>query len=146
MAFDWEKNAADGNHTRLTFDKAGTWSLKYNLVWDLLFDSQLFSRELFEKETDYYIKMQNEYGTPLDSRCEHTKSDWILWITAMTENQEKQKALLAPVAKYLHETESRVPFSDWYDTENGLYCHFLGRSVQGGVFMPLLCKIGLERK
>lgn len=146
MASDWEENAADGDHTRLTFDKAGTWSLKYNLVWDLLFDSQLFSKELFEKETDYYIKMQNEYGTPLDSRCEYTKSDWILWTTAMTENPEKQKALLAPVAKYLHETESRVPFSDWYDTENGLYCYFLGRSVQGGIFMPLLCKLGLERK
>lgn len=146
MAANWEKNAADGDHTRLTFDKEGTWSLKYNLVWDLLFDSNLFSKELFESETAYYIKQCNEYGTPLDSRCGYTKSDWILWAAALTDCNEKQRALISPVAKYLEETESRVPFSDWYDTESGLYCYFIARSVQGGIFMPLLRKLGLERK
>lgn len=146
MAANWEKNAADGDHTRLTFDKENTWSLKYNLVWDILFDSNLFSKELFESETAYYCKQCNEYGTPLDSRCGYTKSDWILWATALTEDQEKQKALIAPVAKYLEQTASRIAFGDWYDTESGLYCFFIARSVQGGIFMPLLRKLGLNRK
>lgn len=145
MAANWEKNTAEGDHTRLTFDKADTWSLKYNLVWDILFDSNLFSKELFEKETDYYIKKQNVYGTPLDSRGEYTKSDWILWCAALTDSNEKMRKLLAPVAKYLEETESRVAFSDWYDTESGLYCYFIGRSVQGGIFMPLLRRLGLKK-
>lgn len=145
MAANWEKNAADGDHTRLTFDKENTWSLKYNLVWDLLFDSNLFSKELFESETAYYVEKRNEYGTPLDSRCGYTKSDWILWTAAMTDDNEKQRALIAPVAKYLEETESRIAFGDWYDTESGLYCYFIARSVQGGIFMPLLRKMGLKK-
>ena len=45
---------------------------------------------------------------------------------------------VAPLANYLRESESRVPFSDYYDTETGLYEKFIGRSVQGGLFMPLL--------
>lgn len=145
MAANWEKNAADGDHTKLTFDKENTWSLKYNLIWDLMFGSELFSKELFESETAYYVEKTNEFGTPLDSRCAYTKSDWILWCTALTEDNEKQKALIAPVAKYLKETESRVPFSDWYDTESSLYCFFIARSVQGGIFMPILKDLGLEK-
>ena len=44
----------------------------------------------------------------------------------------------APIARMLRETPSRVPFSDWYDTKTGVYEHFIARSVQGGVFAPML--------
>ena len=42
----------------------------------------------------------------------------------------------SPAAQYL-ETTTRYPFGDWYETVTGEYCHFKGRSVQGGIFMPL---------
>ena len=58
----------------------------------------------------------------------------------MTDEQEVFDALIAPVAKYLRETPSRVPFSDWYFTTKGNFRYFIARSVQGGLFMPLLAE------
>ena len=63
----------------------------------------------------------------------------------MAQKKADRQALIAPVAKYLEETPSRYPFSDWYDTVSGQYCHFKGRSVQGGIYMPLLADTGLDK-
>ena len=63
---------------------------------------------------------------------------WIMWCSAMTKQPNKRKQLMEPIARFLTETEDRVPFSDWYDTRTGNYCHFKGRTVQGGIFMPML--------
>ena len=125
MASDWEKRAKADDHYQLV----------YNLVWDKLWKSGLFSDEVYEKELAYYKKKANRYGTPLDSRAAYTKSDWILWCAAMDDNTA---ALIQPVAAYLKETTTRVPFSDWYQTDSGRYCYFIARSVQGGIFMPML--------
>ena len=137
MASDWEKRAKADDHYQLVFGegKKDTWSLKYNLVWDKLWKSGLFLDEVYEKELAYYKKKANRYGTPLDSRAAYTKSDWILWCAAMDDNTA---ALIQPVAAYLKETTTRVPFSDWYQTDSGRYCYFIARSVQGGIFMPML--------
>ena len=138
MAADWEKRAKAEDHYTLVFGSPETWSLKYNLVWDKFFDSGLFSGEVYEKELAYYVEKVNEYGTPLDSRQDYTKSDWILWCAAMAGDREQAGKLIAPVAHYLEKTTTRYPFGDWYETVTGEYCHFKGRSVQGGIFMPLL--------
>ena len=139
MASDWEKRAKADDHYQLVFGEGekDTWSLKYNLVWDKLWKSGLFSDEVYEKELAYYKKKANRYGTPLDSRAAYTKSDWILWCAAMDDNTA---ALIQPVAAYLKETTTRVPFSDWYQTDSGRYCYFIARSVQGGIFMPMLAE------
>jgi hypothetical protein len=44
------------------------------------------------------------------------------------------------MAKFLAETPTKVPFSDWFDTKSGRYIAFIARSVQGGLFMPMLCR------
>ncbi len=137
MAEDWEKRADAGDHYMLAFGKSDTWSLKYNLVWDMLFGSELFSKEVYEKELSWYMQKINQYGPPLDSRAEYTKSDWILWCAAMAENPVQVQKLIKPVADYLENTATRVPFGDWYDSVTGKYQHFMARSVQGGIFMPI---------
>ena len=137
MARSWQARADAGDHYSLVFGDKESWSLKYNMVWDRLFGSGLFSKEVADKELAEYIRKTNRYGVPLDSREDYTKSDWILWTAAMTDDKEIRRTLINPVTQYLEETLSRYPFSDWYDTRTGSYCHFKGRSVQGGIFMPI---------
>ena len=46
--------------------------------------------------------------------------------------------MVKPMAEFLRRSESRVAFSDWYFTSTGKYRAFIARSVQGGLYMPLL--------
>jgi len=137
MAESWRKRAMADDHTALTFDGQG-WSMKYNLAWDRVLKLGLFDQAFYRRELASYLPRVQKYGLPLDSRASYTKSDWILWTASMAEDADSFHALIAPVAKYLRETKSRIPFGDWYDTKTGKYVHFIARSVQGGVFMPLL--------
>ena len=138
MAKKWEKMAYAGDHYALAYGGKESFSLKYNLIWDKLFNSHLFSDDVYKKETYFYIRKMNRYGVPLDSRKSYTKSDWILWCASFFDDREQARQMIKPIARYLSETATRYPFSDWYDTVTGEYCHFKGRSVQGGIFMPLL--------
>lgn len=138
MASEWQRRAAADGHTTLALGAIDTWSLKYNLIWDLLFQSNLFPQELLENEVRWYLSQRNTYGVPLDCRSSYTKSDWILWAASLTEDAEAARTLIGDVARFVRETPDRVPFSDWYDTRSARYVLFRNRTVQGGVFMPLL--------
>ena len=145
MAKDWVKMAADGDHYKLAFDRPGTWSQKYNLVWDDLLNLNLFPDAVKRTEVAFYLKNQNQYGLPLDNRADYTKLDWIVWSATLTENRADFDALLKPVAKWLDEGPSRVPLTDWYDTKTGKQVGFQARSVVGGIYLPLL-KARWEKK
>jgi len=139
MAESLARRAATDVATALTFNGDG-WSMKYNLAWDRAMKLDLLPEEFYRKETDSYLSRMNAYGLPLDSRADYTKTDWMVWCAAMAPDDETFKAIIAPLARFLKETPSRVAFSDWYDTKTGKYVHFIGRSVQGGVFMPMLIR------
>ena len=138
MAKRWEVEALDGDHYRLAFDQAGTWSMKYNLVWDRLLGLGLFSEEVTERELAYYKTVCNAYGLPLDSRSDYTKSDWQLWVTALADDKEFTDLIVSRMWDFLRETPDRVPFSDWYFTSYPKDRGFQARSVQGGLFIKLL--------
>ena len=146
MAAKWEKDAREDDHYRLAFDRENTWSQKYNMVWDKLWNINIFPNDAMQREIKYYLKMQNRYGLPLDSRKDYTKNDWIMWTAAMAPNNKTFLKFVHPVYDYINETESRVPISDWYDTKTGLMTGFKARSVIGGFWMKVLADKLAEKK
>jgi hypothetical protein len=146
MAERWVSLADDGDHYRLAFDKPGTWSQKYNLVWDRLLGLNLFPPAVARKELAFYKAKQNVYGLPLDNREAYTKLDWIVWTATLAESDADFKTFVAPVYRFANESPSRVPLTDWYGTVSGKQVGFQARSVVGGVYIKLLSDPALWKK
>ena len=146
MATQWPRMAADGDHYRLAFDKPGTWSQKYNLVWDRVLGYHLFAPEIARTEVAFYLTKLNTYGLPLDNRKTYTKLDWTVWTSCLAEKDADFRRLIAPSYRWMNETPTRVPLTDWYETTNGKQVGFQARSVVGGLFIPLLRDPELWRK
>ena len=158
MALDWAERAAneDGSY-RLAFDVEGSFSMKYNIVWDKLFGTEIMPRRVLENEFASYRKRMHTYGMPLDNRQPYTKSDWLVWTATLAESRDDFEAFVAPMWEAFNITPSRVPMTDWYMTITGEHAEYKGRTytkqtsldpyydksfrnrtVQGGLFIKLL--------
>ncbi len=139
MAADWAKRASNGDGSyRLAFDREGSWSMKYNIVWDKLWGTNLMPQEVLQSEFASYRRHVNAYGMPLDIRADYTKSDWLVWTATLAENRDDFENFVAPLWQGYNATKSRVVMTDWYDTRTGDQIGFRHRSVQGGLYIKLL--------
>jgi hypothetical protein len=123
--------------------------MKYNIVWDKLFGTNLMPREVIESEVASYKKHFHPYGLPLDSRQPYTKSDWLIWTATLAENRDTFEDMVEPLWNAYNSMLSRVPMTDWYYTVTGQHKNYLSRSenvdksfrnrtVVGGHFIKLL--------
>lgn len=148
MAIDWADRASNGDGSyKLAFDKPDTFSMKYNIVWDKLFGTDLMPRNVIESEFASYARHVNAYGLPLDSREDYTKSDWLVWTATLTSDRDAFEAFVEPLWHFFNDSPSRVPMTDWYFTTTGEHKHYISgditkgfrnRTVQGGLYVKLL--------
>ena len=109
--------ADDGDHYRLAFDKPGTWSQKYNLVWDKLLGLNLFPPEVARKEIAFYLTKQNalrpaarqpQATTPSSTGSSGPRR----WPRARRTSRRSWRRCY----DFANESPTRVPLTDWYDT------------------------------
>ncbi|HEY1767355.1 MAG TPA: DUF4965 domain-containing protein [Terracidiphilus sp.] len=156
MASKWQTMALDsdasgGAHYKLAFDKPGTWSQKYNLVWDQILGLHLFPAKVRETEIAFYLNHLNRFGLPLDNRADYTKLDWQIWTATLAGSPQPGATdpfatLMAPIGRWINEGPTRVPLTDWYDTKTGKQMSFQARSVVGGVYIKMLADPALAAK
>jgi len=146
-ALDWIRAADDGDHFRLAFDQAGTWSSKYNLVWDKILGMNLFPDDVARKEMAFYRKNLDTYGLPLDGRKHKapgermafwSKTDWAFWTACLTGNQDDFDAIVNPIYTFFDAAERRVGLTDLYFTDKPDTALMHSRPVIGGIFVKML--------
>ena len=143
MAADFCVRASNGDGSlRLAYDREGTFSMKYNAVWDKLWGTGFFDPGVISSELESYSAHTNRYGLPLDNRADYTKSDWLVWTAAMLDSEADFENMIEPLWLAYHESESRVPLTDWYDTKTAKMVGFRHRTVQGGLFIRVLGSAG----
>jgi hypothetical protein len=169
-AAKWQDLAKDDGRTRLAYDQAGTWSMKHNLIWDRILAGsrrresaptggtensapaavggyrQLFPAAVGDAEIAWYLKVQKQYGLPVDNRTDTSLIDWALWSIALARSDADFQALCEPIYRYANETPSRVPLSDWFVTTDAKQKGFQARPVVGGIFIRMLANSALWAK
>jgi len=142
----WLNEANDGDHFRLAFDKPGTWSQKYNLVWDCILGLNLFPADALRKEMEFYRRTMDRFGLALDNRKPYAKIDWTVWTATLTGARADFEAILGPAYDYLHTTVDRSPINDLYWTKTGREAGMHARPVVGAFFIKPLYEPAVWRK
>lgn len=130
-------------HTSLNYGNQTSYSILYNLFPDTLLSLNLIPKSIYDMQSAFYSSVTNTYGVQLDSRNVYTKSDWNIWAASVADDSTK-KDMIGKVAKYIGESESSVPLSDFYDSGNAGLADFdvvfKARPVVGGHFAG--CALG----
>ena len=127
----------DGSY-RLAYDREGTFSLKYNSVWDKIWKTQLLPDSFYKGEIERYKKEALPYGVPLDSREKYTKSDWLIWAACLADSKEDFEFFAELLWNAYNTMRTRVPMTDWYYADTSEMVGFRHRTVQGGLFIKLM--------
>lgn len=106
----WEKYAFEKNatHAKLAYQLPNSWGSLYNAYADDLLDLGLFPERIHAMQDAWYLKRTEKYGLPLDSRHMYTKSDWEMFIAAISKSQTRN-LLIDRLATWINETSTGSP-------------------------------------
>ena len=62
----------------------------------------------------------------------------MLWAACLDETDKNVELFSKTLCSFLEKAEDRVAFTDWLDTVSAKKCGFDHRTVQGGLWMPVL--------
>ncbi len=127
----------DGSY-RLAYDREGTFSLKYNAVWDKIWGTELLPEKFYKNEIERYKKEALPYGIPLDSREKYTKSDWMIWAACLADSKEDFEFIADLLWGAYNTMRTRVAMTDWFYADTSEMVSFKHRTVQGGLFIKLM--------
>lgn len=142
----WLKNAiaSDGSHYKREYNLDDTsFSLKYNLLYQIIMNVTVFPAEVFEKELQYYAtKQSNKFGVPLNDRATFQLTEYQGGLIGLAYNSNEIKTqLIQQLYNFADQTPSRDPFGDRYDTKTGAQLRalsFIARATIGEIFSLLL--------
>ncbi|KAJ4302258.1 hypothetical protein N0V88_002395 [Collariella sp. IMI 366227] len=134
--------ARDGTHAKLAYTWYGSWTTLYNLYADSLLCFRVKEEDrpkgwvgaprrerigdwswkkekgpfvpdkVYQMQSDWYHAVLQRYGLPLDSRHLYTKSDWEFFAAAVS-GKETRREILTAVARWVNETITDRPFTDF---------------------------------
>ena len=134
--------SADKSHLKLSYQNDSSWGTLYNVLGDRLLNLQLVPKSIYTILDNWYPKVIEKYGLPLDSRHKWGKSDWAIFAAAASASTDTKNKLINRLYTFMSNGLTDSPFTDLYETTTGdtpkepydPMVHFLARPVVGGLF------------
>ncbi|KAI0009953.1 glutaminase A [Xylariaceae sp. FL0662B] len=130
-------------HATLSYGDDNSHGLLYNLYANSLlgFGADFVPQAVYDNQSAFYptVARDFDYGVPLDTRHNYTKSDWMLWCAAVAA-PETRDAFIGRIAHWVSNTTTNRALTDLYDAVSGNYpsgLTFTARPVVGGHFSLL---------
>jgi hypothetical protein len=118
----WQKlgiaSLASPPHTTLSYGSPDSHGLLYNLYADRELALNLVPQSVYDMQSNFYPTVMDTYGVPLDTRHSYTKNDWEMFAAAVA-GKETQTQFFQRIAKWINETPTNGPLTDWQDAETG---------------------------
>jgi len=134
----WLTKGRENDHFLRQYDVPGSWSIKYNLVFQKLLNFTIYPFSVFQLESTFYMTKLARYGVPLDERNSFTLLEYMGAAQGLLTTADQEQAFIEAVLRWAHESPDRVPLSDWYDTVTGKVVSFRARPTVGDLFTKML--------
>jgi hypothetical protein len=127
-------------HTTLAYGDESSHGLLYNIYADKLLNLNFVPQSVYDMQSAFYPTVALEYGVPLDTRHTWTKSDWEMFVAAVSSPSTKTM-FISKLANWIGNTTTQLAMTDLFDAGTGGWPEngpqFKARPVMGGTYALL---------